>query len=71
MGVGGEDSEVYGRLAAVELYEDRGHLLTACFFNTGNLYRVEAHIPEGGNTGSPQAYRYMSTLRFELSNSYE
>jgi hypothetical protein len=72
MGVGGEDSEVYGRLAAVELYEDQGHLLTACFYKEGYLVRVDAHIlPENGNSGSPQAYRYVTTIRFDLSNSYE
>jgi hypothetical protein len=72
MGVGGEDSEVYGRLAAVELYEEQGHLLTACFYNGGYLVRVDAHIlPENGNSGSPQAYRYVSTIRFDLSDSYE
>ena len=71
MGVGGETSEVYGRLSAVELDDDQGHLLTACFYNMANLYRLEAHIPEGGDTGSPQAYRYVSTIRFDLSNTYE
>ena len=72
MGVGGEDSEVYGRLAAVDLFDDQGHLLTACFYSGGYLFRVDAHIlPENGNAGSPQAYRYVSTIRFDLSESYE
>ena len=72
MGVGGEDTEVYGRLAVVDLYEDMGHLLSSCYFNGGYLFRIGAHIlPENGNWGSPQAYRYVSTVRFDLSNTYE
>jgi hypothetical protein len=68
MGVGGEDSEIYGRLAEVDLYDDRGHLLTACFYDSGNLFRVEALIPEGGDIGSPAAYRFVSTVRFDLTD---
>jgi len=68
LGVGGTDSEVFGRMGAVELSEGRGYLLTACFYDHGNLFRVEAHIlPENGNWGSPLAYRYMAAIRFDLS----
>jgi hypothetical protein len=55
----------FGRLSSVDLFEDKGRLLTACFYSDGRLYRVEAHIlPENGNWGSPFAYRYMAAIRF-------
>jgi hypothetical protein len=56
MGVGGDDSEVYGRLATVDLYQNSGRLQTACFFNNGRLYRIEAHIlPTHPDKTDPQA----------------
>ncbi len=72
LGVGGGSGEIYGRLATVDLYQEKGRLLSACFFNTGNLYRIEAHIlPEHGDLGSPDAFRFVSTVRFDWSEDGE
>ncbi len=72
LGVGGGDGEIYGRLATVDLYQDKGRLLSACFFNMGMLYRVDAHIlPAHGDLGSPDAFRFVSTIRFDCEDEEE
>jgi len=72
LGVGGGDGEIFGRLATVDLYQDKGRLLSACFFNMGMLYRIEAHIlPAHGDLGSPDAFRFVSTVRFDWSDDGE
>jgi hypothetical protein len=68
MGVGGGDTEVYGRMATVDLSNNRGRMLTSCYFFMGKLYRIEAHIlPAHGDMTTPLAERFVSTVRFELN----
>jgi hypothetical protein len=68
MGVGGGDTEVYGRQATVDLSNNRGRMLTSCYFYMGKLYRIEAHVlPAHGNPTDPRADRFTSTVRFELN----
>ena len=68
MGVGGGDTEVYGRQATVDLSNNRGRMLTSCYFFTGKLYRIEAHVlPAHGDMTDPRADRFTSTVRFELN----
>ena len=71
LGVGGGDAEVFGRLATVDLYGDRGRMQMACFVNNATLYRIEAHVlPEHGNLDAPEAARFVTTQRFDIYTDF-
>ena len=62
---------VYGRLITVDLGEEVGRKMTACFFTKGNLYQIEAHVlPAHGDMNSPFAVRFGNSMRFNIEHDY-
>nr|TFG54591.1 MAG: hypothetical protein E4H34_02260 [Hyphomicrobiales bacterium] len=62
-----EDPEggVWGREVTVDLPDNRGRVVGACYFTMGRLYRFEAPIlPENGNLNALDAVRFTNAFAF-------
>jgi hypothetical protein len=58
---------VYGRMISVNLKDNKGRALTACFHTKGRLYKIEAIVlPEHGEPNSSQAIRFVNSLSFNM-----
>lgn len=55
----------WGREVTVDLPNNRGRVVGACYLTKGNLYRLEAHIlPEHGDLSAVNAVRFTNALEF-------
>ena len=63
---------VYGRIITVNLADNKGRAMTACFHTKGRLYKIEAVVlPEHGNPNSSQAIRFVISLSFNMAEYHE
>lgn len=63
---------VYGRIISVDLRDNKGRAMTACFFTKGNLYKLEAIVkPEHGEPNSSLAIRFINSLSFNMAGERE
>ena len=59
---------VYGRMISVNLKDNKGRALTACFHTKGRLYKIEAVVrPEHGEPNSSLAVRFVNSLSFNMA----
>lgn len=65
-------ARVWGREVTVDLPDNGGRIVGACYFTKGNLYRVEAHVlPEHGDLNDTAALRFTNTLDFRVNRDLE
>jgi hypothetical protein len=63
---------VYGRIITVNLADNKGRAMTACFHTKGRLYRIEATVlPEHGEPNSSLAIRFINSLSFNMAGEHE
>ncbi len=61
----------WGREVTVDLPENRGRVIGACYFTKGRLYRLEAHIlPEHGDMLAIDALRFTNALEFHIDREF-
>lgn len=60
-----------GREVTVDLPNDQGRVVGACYFTKGNLYWLEAHIlPEHGDMNAIAAIRFTNALEFSIGGRW-
>jgi len=69
-----EDPEggTWGREVTVDLPDNRGRVVGACYFTKGRLYRFEAHVlPENGNMNALESVRFANAFNFHIDDEIE
>lgn len=63
---------VYGRLISVDVKDNKGRAMTACFYTKGRLYKIQALIkPAHGDPQDSDAIRFVNSLSFNLKDVNE
>jgi hypothetical protein len=61
----------WGREVTVDLPNNRGRVVGACYFTKGNLYRFESHIlPNHGDMNALDAVRFTNAVEFRTDREF-